>query len=683
MLETLLAWLLTYLLHSTLLLGAAWGAERAGWLRGPRVAEIVWRAALFGGLLTASLQGPAQHALDAWSSAPRTTPMPTATATHLTLPQLALRATPTLPAPPAPQKASQDDDRSQQGWPHIGLSALAASLRQPDEALAANRLLVPVAQAAPVIVIPWLLLAALALGGTARAVLRLQREAAACPPVDDAHALHFVRTLRRRAPRLRLSTHWSSPLVTPFGEICLPAWVFSDLDLQQREAVLAHEVAHLRRHDPLWRLAGHTAAWIGWLQPLNRLALRRLDAAAELMCDGWAASQADRRHELAEALYLCAQRLAPGRTPALAMAMARGPSPLLTRIESLMKERPTSIPKRARAALTAALMLVVGGFLALPVIGISKNTTHVVVRNGELGLDLRIDGDVTFNDDESDVRQLTDHALFQQTVQGHTRSIEFQPGPNDAVARLYKVDGQAHAFDAEAKAWLAQLIPQVLRSTAWHAQERLARIRARSGVAAAIDEVARAPSSFGRTAYVQAMAATGALDAASAARLIAIVKTIDGDFERSQAYQAILQHQHLAAAQLTALLQDLNAMHEGFEKQQVLSLAAQQIAPWLASSRELTQAYVQALQHLQPSFERSNALIALVNTRQLDRNGYAAVLEATEGMDADFDTCNVLKAVAAVMPNDAELVHQYRRTARRLSEFERGQAERALDRLDS
>jgi len=56
---TLLAlagWLVNYLLHSSLLLGGAWSAERLGLLRSQGARETVWRCALFGALLTASLQ---------------------------------------------------------------------------------------------------------------------------------------------------------------------------------------------------------------------------------------------------------------------------------------------------------------------------------------------------------------------------------------------------------------------------------------------------------------------------------------------------------------------------------------------------------------------------------------------------------------------------------------------------
>lgn len=684
MVDALFAWLLTYLLHSTLLLGLAWAADRAGWLRRPRLAEIVWRTALFGGLVTATLQGPVQGGFDAMTRA-------AADASTRAMPVLPTTSRPRTLAvtspPPSPSPAQRPplaEPGEARGWSHLGLASLAGALDQPDEAMLENRLTMPFGEAAPVIVVPWLLFVALALVRIARAVRHIHREASACPPVRDADTLRFVHSLspHREAP-LRVTAQWSSPLVTPRGDICLPEWVFSELDTQQREAVLAHEVAHLRRRDPWWLLAAHAVAHVGWLQPLNRVALRRLDAAAELMCDDWAASRADRRHELAEALFLCAQRMTRVSAPALATTMARGSSPLLARIESLLKQRPTSLPRPMRLGLAALLGCVLGGFIALPVIAISSNTNHLRIDNSALGMIIRIDGDVTFADDDSDVRSVTDGAVFQQKVQGRTRSIQFKPDGHGGVTRLYKIDGDVHPIDADARNWLATVIPQVLRDTAWHSKERIVRIRSVAGTAAALDEIGRVSMPFARMAYIEALAASGPLDEASLTRLLGAVKATSGDFERAGAYTAVLRHQTLDAAALTLLVSDLDALREDFEKHEVLDLAAPQLAPLMSRAPALAAAYVNTTQHMSSSFDRSGALITLVHTRQLDRAGYAAVLQGAQHMQSSFDTCNVLQAVAASMPKDAELLRLYREAARDLEDFERGQAEKALDHLNA
>ena len=49
-------WLLTYALHSTLLLGGAWLATRRLGVRRLAVQEVIWKLALVGGLATATLQ---------------------------------------------------------------------------------------------------------------------------------------------------------------------------------------------------------------------------------------------------------------------------------------------------------------------------------------------------------------------------------------------------------------------------------------------------------------------------------------------------------------------------------------------------------------------------------------------------------------------------------------------------
>src|SRR5215208_6204080 len=50
------AWLATYALHSTLLVGLAWLASRRLARRSVRLEEAVWRTALLGALVTATLQ---------------------------------------------------------------------------------------------------------------------------------------------------------------------------------------------------------------------------------------------------------------------------------------------------------------------------------------------------------------------------------------------------------------------------------------------------------------------------------------------------------------------------------------------------------------------------------------------------------------------------------------------------
>ena len=54
--EILAAWLLTVALHASVLLGVAWLIDRGALRTRPAWREMLWRAAFFGGVVTASAQ---------------------------------------------------------------------------------------------------------------------------------------------------------------------------------------------------------------------------------------------------------------------------------------------------------------------------------------------------------------------------------------------------------------------------------------------------------------------------------------------------------------------------------------------------------------------------------------------------------------------------------------------------
>jgi beta-lactamase regulating signal transducer with metallopeptidase domain len=119
-------------------------------------------------------------------------------------------------------------------------------------------------------------------------------------------------------------------------EICLPARTLSDLSPEQVEALLAHEVWHVRRRDALWLAVQGWIAALFFFQPLNALAQRRLRETAEVLCDDGAVSSKDRRLALAECLARIADwTLRP--LPALVPAMAEPASLLGRRLRRLLR----------------------------------------------------------------------------------------------------------------------------------------------------------------------------------------------------------------------------------------------------------------------------------------------------------------------------------------------------------
>jgi hypothetical protein len=351
------AWLATYLMHSTLWLASAWLLVRL--LRSPALAEWIWRAALVGGLVTASLHGHIgglDPAVGVRVAPPRLAPAvialepPVAGLERPARPQGLETAT--LAEPEAPRSAA------------AGTSGLFGLLSAADGG--------PVRWYHAVAGL-WFLGAAVALAHLMHLRRRLRLLLAHRRPVEGgpvAEALTRVREAAgsTRDVRLTQSARLASPVALAGDEICVPERA-RELGPRELETMLAHELAHLERRDPAWLRATSTLERILFPQPLNRLAARRLEEAAEYLCDERAVAWTGEGVALARCLHEVATWRgagAPGLAPPGLAPMVRPASPLVARVQRALEggvSSPTSGQRAAVAtwALTGLVLLACQG----------------------------------------------------------------------------------------------------------------------------------------------------------------------------------------------------------------------------------------------------------------------------------------------------------------------------------
>src|SRR5205807_2459997 len=99
------------------------------------------------------------------------------------------------------------------------------------------------------------------------------------------------RSLPGKSPvRLLLVADDFEPAAFGIGRwtIVIPGRAISDLSHDELRALLAHELAHLVRGDSLWLGVSRAVCSCLAFQPLNHLARREWQRAAEFLCDRWA-----------------------------------------------------------------------------------------------------------------------------------------------------------------------------------------------------------------------------------------------------------------------------------------------------------------------------------------------------------------------------------------------------------
>ncbi|GAB2666648.1 M56 family metallopeptidase [Arenimonas aestuarii] len=767
-LDGLLSWLLTLALHATVLLSLAWGLQRLGALRHPGWRELAWRGALFGALLSSVLAtaAPALPTMGGWGGTQEAPAASLAPATDKRPdPRQALRAT--LPG--------------ESGLPRVLVpreSTAPNSAPRPSETSfppAPWRLPGPTAA---LLVLAWVLggaPVALRLLRQAWSLMRWTRRQPGTVPRPGSRLPALAADLGqalelKQLPRLRLLEGLASPMLLPGRRLLLPAWV-DELSPAQQRALLAHELAHLQRHDPAWRLAQRLAVLPLYFHPLAWLALRRLEALAEDACDERAAALCGSGRPLAECLAACLARgKAPQTiTPTLAVAMAAEPGPVVRRVRNLLEETPMPRPIPASLRRTAVAVGLAAA-LALPGLAItsvanpahaeglfsglftgtsvtnSNGRDHYLHRNGRTGerQELTLRGDIQFTAAEDDVTRMANDAEFELSVKrdGVERSLRILPAQG-GMTRDYRVDGRKQAFDAQARAWLATALPDVLRESGFKAEERARRILAQGGLEALFTEIDRIRGDHSRGRYLQILFSQAPLDDAGFARalelagkigsdhalrrvleagfgnmgltdaaqtqLLGLASKIGSDYEQSQLLIALVEKQSIQGDLLIAWREVLAGIGSDYEQRKVLSAllarsepestrmaleSAQSVGSDYEARKILEQAVPMArddagardawfalLAGVGSDYEQRQALGALIAGGAVDASLAGAVLDSLEEIGSDHETTQVLRVLAAVMPADPELIARYRAVARRLSDHERGQAERALDRF--
>ena len=335
-------WLLTYLLHSSMLIAAAWLAVRTGRVRAPESQDLLWKFTALAGIVTATaavlprsarqeIQVTANFERVAQLTRPELTRSEMARsemATHETewtdvvrLPVTRMRVLPLREGANTEMFAMNSDRagpspecRTAFRSGPVGGTGWVDRIRT---ACSDNASFSPSIAWYHVLVLLWGAGAGLGLlvhWRRRRSLADLHRSLVPASLRADQALADVVRGTSVRSA-LRVSSALDAPCVIGRHTIALPDRSDRDLPHDELRAVLAHEVAHVCRSDTIWLAGLRLVVASLWLQPLNRLALKGFEDAAELVCDDWAVTRTRERLGLARSILRVAEWALSPRTP--------------------------------------------------------------------------------------------------------------------------------------------------------------------------------------------------------------------------------------------------------------------------------------------------------------------------------------------------------------------------------
>ena len=284
--------------------------------------------------------------------------------------------------------------------------------------------------------------------------------------------------------KLSISANIEGPIALPNGEIVVPPWIFDSLSFEHRQAVYAHEIAHQIRRDPIWLLFLHSLSAIVWIQPLHRQARRRLVHLAELQADAWAARTLSNTRVLAESLFACAERVVAAPKVSFGSSFSsRGA--LIERIDCLLDGAAMAKPRPPYVTQVTAIGVLLFAMFLMPGCNVDSEIAYrsgekisvtkqgdgkkgeASIRRANLLVKLSHSGSIKLSPKNDDVEMLEKGGRFQLSEsQGKTKRI-YTITADDLgnLERTFSQDGKTTPIDAEAQVWFAEVLERTVRES--------------------------------------------------------------------------------------------------------------------------------------------------------------------------------------------------------------------------
>ena len=474
----------------------------------------------------------------------------------------------------------------------------------------------------------WLVIAG---GLTARLVWSyccMQKLRRSCEPADEDARRRFERLVREqkigRPVSLLSSTQVLMPLAIGLTQpvIVVPETLSEHLTGEEFEQVLLHELAHIRRRDDWTNLFQKVAESVFFFMPAILWVGRRLNLEREVACDEWVIAATGEGRPYALCLTKLAELAMNGRGHALASAAAIGKKQIYRRVQFLLRQGKSSVPRLSKPGFVVPLV-----FLVIASVQCVRMSPLIAVTLPPAARESRLDGSLEVETATAAVKE-SSSARVLNAVSNEGRASA------DRQAFAPTGDASANLFASSEAAFAQTGVPSQTAPLTAATEPRLESDGAVASPSASADSPAAS------TPLASSPAGTaGANEPFDPVAAIAVANRLSSEGERAAALVSVARQ-----------------LHGG----------------------SVPPSYFESAARISSSAEKSRVLSALLG-RGLDQSELKRLMWIASQINSDGEKASLLAQIAAVCPADDALLNAYLVAVRSIgSSWEKERALRAL-----
>jgi hypothetical protein len=453
----------------------------------------------------------------------------------------------------------------------------------------------------------------------------------------------------------------------------------------------------VRRYDDFSTLLQQCVRALFFFHPAVHWMCRHLDFEREVACDDAVLAATNAATCYARSLTRIAEVAAWRRRPALASGAAFTKRHISRRIELLLNAARDRRPRISGISFALVLLVIIGitsEFAIMPAfVSFVEGGTRYRSRWTADGrtFQMEMTGDIEFGDDDASVARMSPHAVLRvEERTGWTgRKVEIRSDAYGRPQTRYFLHGNERPLDEPGRAWLAGILPRLIRDSGIRAEERAIRILERNGPAALFQEIDRISADHSKRRYLEAAFGSGRLQTddmrrgfRSASRLssdhdkanfliqtcteglsadlrsqfFAVADSISSDHDRRRVISKAIAKAGNDAETMALASRSVQEMSSDHDKAEVLK---QMPLPLVLSDARAREMILRAAGSIQSDHDKTGVLARMFETNAVGPESLPEVMRIAEGIQSDSDKSRLLERVPVELLSSTEARSRY------------------------
>lgn len=265
-----------------------------------------------------------------------------------------------------------------------------------------------------------------------------------------------------------------------------------------------------------------------------------------------------------------------------------------------------------------------------------KSTYRVNNLSGEF--EVEYEGKIELSDDDKDIISITSGGYFELSKSsfGASRKIKIE-SDRDGLTKRYFVGWSERDYEPEGSRWLAEVLPDLVRSTTIAAESRVNRIYGKGGAAALINELSLLKSDYVSNRYFELAFEKPLTDQDQAKALKVAGETVSSDHYLSQILTNYLKKFGVSSITVGNFISAADEISSDHYKTNLLME--------VLDRKDLTSSLLNEVLHqasdIASDHYLSNLIIDVIKTQELSTSNVTKIINATEDIASDHYKYNV------------------------------------------